>query len=77
MKRFLVILATVAVLLNAGYIAKNVIDFHESENRMVSIMLMGIGTKSENTISKTIYGKELIATYKVVNNHIVRTLDWK
>lgn len=77
MKRFLIILATVAVLLNAGYIAKNIIDFHESENRMENIMSKGIGTKSENTISKTIYGKELVATYKVVNKHIIRTLNWK
>lgn len=76
MKRFLIILATVAVLLNVGYVTKNVIDFHESENLMISIMSMGIGTKSENTISKTIYGKELTATYKIVNKHIVRTLDW-
>lgn len=78
MKKILLVAVVLAALLpNIIYVSNTVNDFKNSEELVVSLMQAGIGSKCENTISDSIYGHDFTATYKAVDNSIVRTIDWE
>ena len=75
-KVLLTVVALSIIVLNGCYIGNKVAGFQKSEKTMVSIMKMGIGVESENTISGSVYGKDYVATYHVDGNQIIRELNW-
>lgn len=80
MKKLTKILLTmimITVIVNVFYIGKEFGKFKESENYLISIMEMGIGTEAEHSISSSIYGKDYIVTYNVANDNLVREFRWK
>lgn len=79
MKKYLLVavILLAVVLPNIIYVGNTVKNFKNSEEIVVSLMQAGIGSKCENTISDSIYGHDFTATYKMVDNSIVRSIDWE
>jgi hypothetical protein len=76
MKNIITILMVVAILLNGCYIAKKVYDYANGEKFMVSMMENGIGTETTNSFSDSIYGREYIVTYYMVDDEIEHEVSW-
>lgn len=74
--KVLLAVAVVGVILNVGYVGNKVSAFKEDQKVLVSIMKLGMGAESKNTISGSIYGKHYTATYHVDGNNICRSIDW-
>ena len=75
-KLLLCVLLMGAVVFNCGYLMKESIEFGESQDAMVSMMQMGIGADSRNTITGSVYGKKYAVTYYVNGNVIEREFSW-